>query len=95
LKAGSAWTGPPPGHAARTVFSTPTGRRVDPKRDYEAWRAILDAAGVSAARRQEGKIVANSAGFGGCILDLVLLQSGSVRAPVPDGAGALDSLAPS
>lgn len=55
LTAGTAWSGPPPGHPARTVFATPTGGRIDPKRDYEAWRAMLDAAGVSAARLHDAR----------------------------------------
>ena len=53
--AGTLWTGPPPGHPARTVFATPTGGRIDPKRDYEAWRAILRAAGASAARLHDAR----------------------------------------
>jgi integrase len=54
-RAGTAWAGPPPGHPARTVFSTPTGKRVDPKRDYEAWRAILVEAGLSPARLHDAR----------------------------------------
>jgi integrase len=53
--AGTAWTGPPPGHPARTVFSTATGGRIDPKRDYEAWRAILNEAGLSHARLHDAR----------------------------------------
>ena len=37
------------------MFSTPTGLRIDPKRDYLAWRAILDAAGVSPARLHDAR----------------------------------------
>lgn len=55
LMAGTAWSGPPPGHPARTVFATPSGGRIDPKRDYEAWRAILNVAGVSAARLHDAR----------------------------------------
>lgn len=54
-RAGSMWTGPPPGDPARTVFSTPTGGRIDPKRDYDNWRALLQRAGIPAARLHDAR----------------------------------------
>ena len=54
-KAGSMWSGPPPADPARTVFSTPTGGRIDPKRDYDDWKAILARAGIPTARLHDAR----------------------------------------
>jgi integrase len=54
-KAGSMWSGPPPGDPARTVFSTPAGGRIDPKRDYDDWKAILVRAGIPTARLHDAR----------------------------------------
>jgi integrase len=49
------WSGPPPADPARTVFSTPTGGRIDPKRDYDDWKAILARAGIPTARLHDAR----------------------------------------
>jgi integrase len=54
-RAGSMWSGPPPADPARTVFSTPTGGRIDPKRDYDDWKAILARAGIPTARLHDAR----------------------------------------
>jgi integrase len=54
-KAGSLWSGPPPGDPARTIFSTPAGARIDPKRDYDDWEAILRRAGIPSARLHDAR----------------------------------------
>ncbi|MCM3882631.1 site-specific integrase [Frankia sp. R82] len=48
--AGSAWR-----NEHDLVFTQPTGHPIDPSADHRAWKALLDAAGVRAARLHDAR----------------------------------------
>ena len=55
LLAGSTWS-----DEHNLVFTQPTGRPVDPGKDYQEWRRLLEAAGVRRARLHDARHTAAS-----------------------------------
>lgn len=59
LLAGSIWQLPPLKRGLHTgsgwVFATPTGKPIDPRRDWQAWKDLLTEAGVRNARLHDAR----------------------------------------
>lgn len=47
--AGTAW------HEGGWIFAQPTGKPIDPRRDQDEWKALLNAAGVREARLHDAR----------------------------------------
>jgi len=59
LYAGELWAGPPPKAGLHTgsgwVFASPAGNPIDPRRDWQEWKRLLEAAGVRDARLHDAR----------------------------------------